>query len=177
MYGPYELARDDELILAKQEAMWAEVRETSMKYDHPEKSLEQSIGCYAFGIKYGSSLKPWYIGMTIAKNGFRSEVLQDHKREHYNEVIKDHQGTPVLFLMPLLTPEGRFSRSRKKNKHLIEWVEKMLFGVAIKRNQECRNQRDTKNVRNVVVHGIFNSRPVGRQGPTVKAARAMFGNS
>jgi hypothetical protein len=52
----------------------------------------------------------------------------------------------------------------------------MLFGVALRRNPGCRNQRDTRFLRNVVVHGVFNSRPPGRPGPSVVAARKMFGN-
>jgi hypothetical protein len=52
----------------------------------------------------------------------------------------------------------------------------MLFGVALRQNLLCRNQRDTNYLRNVVVHGIFNSRPPGRQGPEVTAARKMFGD-
>jgi hypothetical protein len=51
----------------------------------------------------------------------------------------------------------------------------MLFGVALRQNLKCRNQRDTTCLRNVVVHGIFNSRPPGRQVPEVTAARKMFG--
>jgi len=113
--------------------------------------------------------------MTIAKGGFRSEVLQKHKRDHYDAAMRGRRGTPLLFLIPLLTPQGRFSRDRDGNEALIKWVEKMLFGVAINRNPACRNQRDTRNLREVVVHGIFNSRPRGRQGPEVAAARAMFG--
>ena len=82
---------------------------------------------------------------------------------------------PVLFLMPLLTPEGRFSGDRSVSVPLIRWVEKMLFGVALKRNPDCRNQRDTKYLRNVEVRGVFNSQQRGPAGATVAAVRQMFG--
>jgi len=175
MFGPFELTRTGGSIGSRQTALWGAVRDASEMYEYERTGLERAIGCYAFGLKNGDSLKPWYVGMTIAERGFRGEVLQKHKLQHYNEAMNGRHGTPLLFLMPLLTPEGRFSSNRSSNKPLIEWVEKMLFGVALRRNPDCRNQRNTKNLRQVVVHGIFNSRPRGRKGPEVTAARAMFG--
>ncbi|SFQ44470.1 hypothetical protein SAMN05421853_1069 [Roseivivax halotolerans] len=177
IYGPFDLARIDMKIPSQQPDFWEQVQEASARYDYESQGLERAIGCYAFGLRHGDAMKPWYIGMTVAKGGFRREVLEKHKRDHYDAVIREHRGTPILFLMPLLTPEGYFSRNRKSAKPLIQWVEKMLFGVALRQNPECRNQRDTKYLRNVVVHGIFNSRPVGQQGPEVTAARRMFGET
>lgn len=175
MYGPFELTRTYGQIPSRQPDFWQQVQQASEHYGSKPQDLEQAIGCYAFGLRHGASMKPWYVGMTIAKGGFRREVLQQHKRDHYDEVVKEHRGAPIMFLMPLLTPEGYFCRDRTGNKPLIQWVEKMLFGVALRKNPHCRNQRDTKFLRNVVVHGIFNSRLPGRQGPEVMAARKMFG--
>lgn len=175
MYGPFELSRENGRILSRQPDFWEQVQASSKYHGSGEKELEQAIGCYAFGLRHGETLKPWYVGMTVAQGGFRREVLQPHKRDHYDEVVAKHRGTPIMFLMPLLTPDGYFSRDRTSTKPLIQWVEKMLFGVALRRNLDCRNQRDTHYLRNVVVHGIFNSRPAGRQGPEVTAARRMFG--
>jgi hypothetical protein len=176
IYGPFALSRVDEQIPSRQPEFWEQVQEASERYGSKKQDLEQAIGCYAFGLQHGDSIKPWYIGMTVAKGGFRREVLQRHKRDHYDAVIREHRGKPIMMLMPLLTPEGYFARDRTGNKPLIQWVEKMLFGVALRQNLDCRNQRDTKYLRNVVVHGIFNSRPPGRQGPEVSAARKMFGD-
>ncbi|HEY5711739.1 MAG TPA: hypothetical protein VIT38_07575 [Allosphingosinicella sp.] len=175
MYGPFEIARDNGCVPSRQPAMWGKVRNVCSSFDYDEVELERAIGCYAFGLRYGDTFQPWYVGMTIAERGFRGEVFQPHKRRHYDAVIGERKGAPIMFLMPLLTPEGRFSRDRGTNKPLIEWVEKMLFGVALKRNPKCRNQRDTRFLRNVVVHGVFNSRPPGKPGPSVIAARKMFG--
>ena len=175
MYGPFELVRDEGRIPSRQPCFWEQVQHASEQYGSEPQELGQAIGCYAFGLRHGDTLKPWYIGMTLAKGGFRREILQQHKRDHYDEVVGAHRGAPIIFLMPLLTPEGYFSRDRTGSKPLIQWVEKMLVGVALRQNLHCRNQRDTKYLRNVVVHGIFNSRPPGRQGPEVTAARKMFG--
>jgi hypothetical protein len=155
--------------------MWAAVRQKCAANGYDEKALERSIGCYAFGIRYGRQLRPWYIGKTVSQLGFRGEVFQIHKREHYDNVIEHHNGTPVMFLMPLLTPENRFSQDRNVTAPLIEWVEKLLLGIAIAKNQECRNQRDTRYLRNVVVRGIFGEQPLGRPGNAIVEARKMFG--
>lgn len=174
MYGPFELGRSAGSITGQQPALWEAVRGACARWYADETELERAIGCYAFGLKNGDSLVPWYVGMTIAERGFRGEVLEPHKRGHYNAVLEERRGIPVLFLMPLLTPEGRFSRDRGSNKVLIQWVEKMLFGVAVERNPNCRNLRDTKFLRQVVVRGVFNDGAIGRPGPSVVAARRMW---
>ncbi|MDB5363726.1 MAG: hypothetical protein JWO51_5023 [Rhodospirillales bacterium] len=174
-YGPYDLARDGREIPAKQPDMWAEIRAHSKQYDYPEKGLESAIGCYAFGLKNGTNYKPWYIGMTVAKRGFRGEILQPHKLAHYNTVVGSKKGTPVMFLFPLLTGNWHFSRDRGDSVPLVRWVEKMLFGIALTRNPECRNQRDTKFLRNVEVRGVFNSRQPGRSSEAMQAVRSMLG--
>lgn len=176
VYGPFVLTRDKGRIPSEQPKFWESVQRASEQYGSEPKELERAIGCYAFGLRHGRTIKPWYVGMTVAQRGFRGEILQGHKRDHYDAVIEERNGEPVMLLMPLLTPEGRFSRDRTSTKPLIQWVEKMLFGVALRRNINCRNKRDTSYLRNVVVHGIFNSRPPGRQGPEVTAARRMFGD-
>lgn len=175
MYGPFKMARDEQVIPSRQPEMWEAVRAACAKDGYDEKQLETAIGCYAFGLQFGSTIKPWYVGMTVAEGGFRAEILQVHKRDHYDEVLAEHRGAPVMFLMPLLTPDNRFSRDRGASIPLIKWVEKMLFGLALARNSECRNQRDTKYLRHVEVRGIFNSNPPGASSATVVAARQMFG--
>jgi hypothetical protein len=179
MYGPFDVARANRRVSGDQSALWQDVREASVKYEYEKNGLERAIGCYAFGLCNGQSYKPWYVGMTMAQTGFRGEIFQDHKLKHYNEVMAKHQGTPVMFLMPLLTPEGWFCRDRVTTKPLIQWTEKMLFGVAFQRNPRCRNQRDTKFLRNVTVRGVFagseTEGQTGRPAPSVIAARNMFG--
>ncbi len=174
VYGPFELERIDGRVTSRQSELWARVRQECARWHHDETELEKAIGCYAFGLKNGDSLVPWYIGMTIAQRGFRGEILQPHKLDHYNSVLEQRRGVPILFLMPLLTPEWRFSRDRSANKVLIRWVEKMLFGVALKRNPNCRNQRDTKFLREVKIRGVFNHDEAGRPNRSLLAARRMF---
>jgi hypothetical protein len=172
-YGPFALATKDNTIPSKQPDLWAEVRQVSKRW-YPEKGLETAIGCYVFALRHGANYKPWYVGMTVAQGGFRREILQPHKREHYNSVLAEKNGQPVIFLLPLLTTEWYFSRDRTASVPLIKWVEKMLFGLALARNPDCRNQRDTKNLREVQIYGVFNHRAPGRSSEAVKAVRNMF---
>jgi hypothetical protein len=113
--------------------------------------------------------------MTCAQTGFRGEVFEQHKLNHYNKVLSSQQGSPIMFLMPLLTPDGKFSRDRNTTKPLIEWVEKMLLGVAVRKNPDCRNKRDTRYLRKVVVNGVFGAQGRGRPEEMAVAAREMFG--
>jgi len=175
MYGPFDVGRPEGQVAPSQTAMWAEVRKKCRSYNYEELELEQGIGCYAFGLRWGDTLTPWYVGMTIAKGGFRREVFHLHKRDHYNAVLAAHRGTPVMFLMPLMTEQMRFSRDRSGSETLIQWVEKLLFGAALRRNLDCRNQRDTRFLREVVVNGLFNSAGPGRPERGAAAARRMFG--
>lgn len=75
-------------------------------------SPEHAIGCYVFCMKYGGKIRPWYVGMTVAKAGFRGEIFQQHKLEIYNECLDGRRGTPVMFLFSLMTSEGNaFSKA------------------------------------------------------------------
>ena len=77
----------------------------SASYGYEQSQLEQAIGCYAFGLKNGKSLKPWYFGMTIAERGFRGEVRRSTSSITITRLCAAPR-TPLLFLMPVLTPEG-----------------------------------------------------------------------
>jgi hypothetical protein len=88
-------------------------------------------------------------------------------------LIDKHTGVPIIFPMPLLTPEGCFSRDRTTTKPLIQRFEKMIFGVAVRQN--FSGPRDTNYRHNFVVHGIFFTRPPRRQGPEISVARKMLG--
>jgi hypothetical protein len=87
-----------------------------------------------------------------------------------------NNGTPAVFLFPLLTPEERFSRSRTElNKRLVDWVEKMLLGLAFAKNDECRNKRGMKFLRECTVNGVMGPRYPGRpERQAAQARRLLF---
>jgi hypothetical protein len=97
MYGPFELARVGGQIPLRQPDFWEQVQDASERYGSRSQALEQAIGCYAFGLRHGDTMNPWYIGMTVAKGGFRREILQQHKRDHYDEVTREHRVRPSCF--------------------------------------------------------------------------------
>jgi len=170
-YGPFDVATVDGKITAAQKSFWKEVRAQSAKYGYDDDKLECSFGAYVFGIQWGPKLTPWYVGQTIAKTGFRGEIFQFHKLKIYNRVMRKNNGTPVIFLFPLLTPEDRFSQSRTElNKRLVDWVEKMLLGLAFAKNENCRNKRGMKFLRECTVNGVMGPRYRGR--PERQAAKA-----
>jgi len=178
VYGPFEIALDDNgQVTASQIDLWEEVRVACAKASYtPDTALSVGIGCYVFGLKYRSAIMPWYVGMTVAQAGFRGEIFERHKLDHYNMALKakPHM-TPVMFLFPLLTGDQHYATGRKNHVPLIRWVEKMLFGAALAQNPDCMNKRDTKFLRRVQVAGVFNHRPPGREKAAVEAVREMFG--
>jgi hypothetical protein len=174
-YGPFRVAIVHRKITAAQRPFWKEVRDRSAKYEYDSDELERSFGAYVFGIKWGSNLTPWYVGQTVAKTGFRGEIFQFHKQKICNRVMRKNNGTPVMFLFPLLTPEDRFSHSRTEpNKLLVDWVEKMLLGLALAKNEYCRNKRSTKFLRECTVNGVMGPHYAGRPEKQAAQARALL---
>ena len=114
------------------------------------------FGVYVFGIRWSNIFTPWYVGKTIAAKGFRGEIFQYHKRMVYNDVIEDNNGDRLIFLFPLLTPKRKFSRSRSAfNERLVDWVEKMLFGLTFSKNPDCSNKHSMKFLRECTVNGVM----------------------
>ena len=107
---------------------------------------------------------------TSAEDGFKSEIFQSHKLNVYNHILHNNRGIPVIFLFPLLTQTNRFSRSRGGNANLVNWLERMLFGLAIAKNPSCENKQGTKFIRSVSINGVLGPQEAGR--PTSHAAEA-----
>lgn len=124
-----------------------------------EEGLSEAAGCYIFAIKTGAGKKggklvPWYVGKAETA-GFRGECFEPTKWKLYAPVIKDRKGTPHLFLVPKLTPTGRFSRPKTINQDDISFLEETLIGMALARNPELLNTSKTKLVRELLVPGII----------------------
>jgi hypothetical protein len=148
-----------------------EVRERGATFEYEQKELERAFGVYVFGISWGEKLTPWYVGQTVAKTGFRGEIFQDHKLKKYNKIVRNHSGRPVMFLFPLLTPKDRFSQNRAAfNKRLVDWVETMLFGLTLAKNEDCQNLRGMKFLKECTVNGVLGPHYPGR--PERQAAQA-----
>lgn len=167
VYGPYEIDRADRLIARKGQSMW----------DHAEEQAEglaRAWGCYMFCIENGQSVMPYYVGKTTAQGGFRDEVFADHKLDVYNWV-EEYRGKRSMLLFPLLTEEsGRFSKNAS-SKPVVEWLERMLIGLALERNADLLNLKDTKLLRSVTVRGVIGEKAKGRPYQEVQYARRALG--
>jgi hypothetical protein len=173
VYGPFDIGRDEGRVRRPQVDFWAAVQDD-------DEGLESAIGCYMFCLAHGETIKPWYIGKTLAAGGFCSEVFTPHKLLVYNECLDYRRGRPQLFLFPMMTGDasdaGRFSRNRSQGRTIIDWLEKTLMGMALQRNDELWNLRDTTLPRSVTVRGIMGEARQGRPyAQVVEARKALFG--
>jgi hypothetical protein len=138
------------------------------------ESPARGIGCYMFTLG-DKAIKPWYIGKTWCKGGFRDEVFTDHKRQHYNDAPSGRRGPAQIFLFPLITrhfhEDWELSQDRTSTKRLINWLEKTLIGMALAQNPDLMNSRDTTFLRTVRLRGIIGRNPTGRPHGEVPAAR------
>ena len=169
-YGPFELDWDDDTPQWRAN-FWKDV-EAQEKY----KGLSTAIGCYVFCLRYGDKLAPWYVGQTINQNGFKGEVFESHKVDHYDELMENKsRHTPCLMFFPLMTEDSwRFSQNRSQGEAHIEWLETTLIGMAYAANPELRNSSKTKYFRKAYVNGIMGEHNYGRRTDDARAATKMF---
>ena len=126
-------------------------------------------------MKWGDKLTPWYVGKTLAKEGFYGEVFTRHKLEIYNDTVAAKGGVPVMFLLPLMTPGARFSRAYSDGERVIAWMEVTLMGFAFRKNAEIKNIRDMTFLRNVEVLGLMGKRK-GRPHTEASLIRKALGS-
>ncbi len=153
IFGPFTIPRANGLIddsAAARKNFWDEV-------DQKEPQLPDACGCYIFVGKAKKGALPWYVGLTT-KCAFRAEALGLHQVSHYNKALAKKVGVrPQLFFLAKTTPTGRFAKPSANSHADIEFLETLLFGVALNRNPKLRNAKNTKYLKGLVVPGILNS--------------------
>lgn len=169
-YGPFDVCRTEGTVSGKQKQFWSDVKENA-------GPLAEAIGCYLFCIRHGTKYRPWYVGMTAAKTGFKGEVFQPHKLSIYNECLGKQRGAAVMFLFPLITDgeDYQFSRATKSKRQEIARLETTLMGFAYRRNPEISNVRDMKFLRNIEVLGLLGKRRGRPFREAVEVRRALLG--
>jgi hypothetical protein len=86
-------------------------------------------------------------------------------------VLVDHNGKPLLFLIPRLTGKGeKFSKPSKNGHRDIGFLETLLIGMALKENGKLLNIKQTRLPREMKVPGVINS-PQARPTSEVSALR------
>ena len=167
-YGPFEINwwKDNDRWEAD---IWKGIEEVC-------EGLSAAIGCYVFCLRWGDKYLPWYVGKTINKNGFKGEVFQKHKLDHYENLMNvkpNHK--PHLMLFPLMTDEHwNFSKNRSQGSDTIEWLETTLITMAHAANPEIKNKSKTSKLHYVYVNGLVGSQYAGRKSDAAKVAAQMF---
>lgn len=124
--------------------------------------LSKTRGCYIFALRAGKGFTPWYVGQ--AKKSFKQEIFATHKKDIYNSVLANKNGTPVMFLVS----------SSKKNKLLekeIKELESFLIFWARKANKNIRNQQNNKDTWGIA--GVYNS-DIGKPSNASKAMKGLL---
>jgi hypothetical protein len=138
-----------------------------------DAGLPRACGCYIFALRNGKNIVAWYVGKT-ERDTFKTECFQPTKIAYFNEVLRSHRGTPLLFLLPRLTKSGtRFSRPNESGYRDVDFLETLLIGLAIERNADLMNIRKSKLLREMIVPGIMNSPPGSPTAPVLALRNAL----
>lgn len=170
-YGPFELPRDDGGLLlldrSGRKSIWDSV-------DHADPGLADACGCYVFAIRNGGGILPWYVGKA-ERQSFKLESLTEHKTTKYNEaLLACGKGTPLLYLYARVTRERHnFSKPTRSEYRDVSYLEKMLIGLALRRNPNVLNARETELLRTMCVPGLLNTKPGGVRQATLELASVL----
>jgi hypothetical protein len=169
VYGGFRIDRRPDRLGVFDKNFWKQVSDLNAR-------LPGACGCYIFALRHGKNIVPWYVGKT-EKDTFETECFQPTKINYFNEVLRNHAGTPLLFLLPRLTGSAmRFSRPIESAYHDVDFLETLLIGLALEKNANLINVRKTKLLREMIVPGIMNSPPGSSTAPVVALRNALGRN-
>lgn len=118
--------------------------------------LSMACGCYIFAMKAGRGITPWYVGQS--KTGFKNECFAATKINHYHDVINSTvKGTPVLILLTRYTQGNKIAKTVTWDE--ANFVEQYIIGLALGKNPNLRNVKNTKFSRTLQIPGILNNPP------------------
>ena len=67
------------------------------------------------------------------------------------------QGKPYLYFISKLTPTGNFAKPSINGHKATEFLEDILIGMALSKNDQLENTKGTKLLKELVVPGIINT--------------------
>jgi hypothetical protein len=162
--GPYTLQRFGQL----HEIITNQSKQTLKKtLDDEGRGLSIARGCYVFAIKAASGYTPYYVGQAN-KQSILAEALSPPKLTIYNEVCSNTNGTPVLFFLPMITPNGKYCKTTVRRRS-ITFLERWLIAQALGKNPNLYNTSETQFLRKLHVVGVFNA----TQGESTTQSRAL----
>ena len=135
--------------------------------DKERSGLSRACGCYIFAIRNGNNVMAWYVGKT-EKQTFRARMSSRAHRSRLKRLSEEY-GELQIVLLAALTNTGRFMQPRENGCPDIDFLEKMLIGMALRKNAKLSNIAITRMLNNMSVPGVLNSRP----GQPTRAARVL----
>lgn len=152
--GPFSLGRHGPKQLILKESL----RQLKEELNLHKEGLAEACGCYVFAIRAGRGYTPYYVGQAC-KSSICEEALNSTNREKYNSALSESKGTPVLFLVPLMTPARKYRKRPAGNGGLpeLDFLERWLIARAIEKNPYLINNKETKFLRGIRVRGLFNA--------------------
>lgn len=166
VYGPFWAPRaQTEATGENLRAFWGEVEQMV-------PGLPRAIGIYVFSTCHGETFTPWYVGKTNAQAGFRGEIFQDHKLDHYVGASQRKRGHPAIHLIAKVQPvRGNFCQSSQRSGREIDELETVMIGMALRANRLVRNSKKTWFNRTCQVPGIIGNAVTGRPTDAVATLR------
>jgi hypothetical protein len=164
--APFDLTRHGKKKLITNQS----VKELKPDLEGWEEGLSEACGCYVFGPRAGLGYTPYYVGQAC-KSSMINESLNASNREKYNKALGERRGTPVLFLLPMRTPQGKLRKKPKAGAGIaaLDFLESWLIAQAIEKNISLINNKRTYFLRNIHVVGFFNP----TKGESTKASQAL----
>lgn len=149
--GPYEITRHgSKQIITKDSRL-----DLQSELDEEWPGLKNACGCYIFGKRAGGGIIPWYVGKA-GRRPLLNESLNPSNITNYNKVL-DKKGTPVMFLLPVVTPQGKLrNRPSGGNFAALDFLERWLIAEALSSNPNLINSKETRFLRNIRVVGLLN---------------------
>jgi len=109
------------------------------------------------------------------KQSFRQECFTAHKIVQYDASLNEVSGIPSIIFLARRTPSCQFSAPSERGHRDIRMLEKLLIGSAVSRNQDLRNIKDTKILREMNVPGILNSEQGQARADSVQSLKKALG--
>jgi hypothetical protein len=132
--------------------------------------LPGACGCYVISVRN----VVWYVGVA-EKQSFRHECFSPHKVGKIDEAISIGRGNAMLHLLAKITPQGRFTRPGVNGHKDADFLEKMLIGIGLDRNQDLLNKSDTALLREIKVPGFLNSPKWAARTVGARSLRQVMG--
>jgi hypothetical protein len=121
-----------------------------------DSGLSKACGCYLFALHTPKGYTPHYVGQA-SKSSIAGEALNPLNREKYNKACSESKGSPTIFLLPKLTPKGKYKRKGSASA-TIDFLERWLIAAALEKNPRLINTKETRFLRKISVVGIFNAK-------------------